>query len=98
MPEIARSFVGVGVFFALFFCLGSRDDDVLQRKSCQVLFFLFYEVGGLEFHEFSSSGSADMVAVRRRDGYRARALEKATHTYTHTQTCPETKEESMIAQ
>jgi hypothetical protein len=80
--------------------LGSRDDDVLQRKSCQVLFFLFYEVGGLEFHEFSSSGSADMVAVRRRDGYRARALEKATHTHTHThtQTCPETKEESMIAQ
>jgi hypothetical protein len=63
--------------------LGSRDDDVLQRKSCQVLFFLFYGVGGLEFHEFSSSGSADMVAVRRRDGYRARALEKATHTHTH---------------
>ncbi len=52
----------------------------------------------MEFHEFSSSGSADMVAVRRRDGYRARALEKATHTHTHTQTCPETKEESMIAQ
>jgi hypothetical protein len=50
----------------------------------------------LEFHEFSSSGSADVVAGRGRDGYRARALERETHT--HTQTCPETKEESMIAQ
>ncbi len=96
MSEIARSFVGVSVFLALFFCWGSRNDDVLQTKSCQVLFFLFYGVGGLEFHEFSSSGSADMVAGRKRDGYRARALERETHT--HTQTCPETKEESMIAQ
>jgi hypothetical protein len=37
----------------------------------------------LEFREFSSSGSADMVAGRRRDGYRARALERERHTHTN---------------
>jgi hypothetical protein len=64
-----------------FFVWGVGAAMFCREKVAKFCFSIFYGVGGLEFHEFSSSGSADMVAVRRRDGYRARALEKATHTH-----------------